>query len=206
MTMSMPSAAAIRPRDPCTTNTLGSGKPCDCEPALTLDLRGLAGALRPLRKEDDLPAPLRGHRGEPLDHAGFQFLQCAPEVLDRLDVLPEAPLLAQRHLHFEQRRNVVGRSFGGGLLRILGAGRRRGGRVRRRAASGASRSPRHRLAEQRLGLPDQFRLHVGEHAVEVECDAQCHFFTFLKERASGARLTNLTGTKPRWFSWFRSAC
>ncbi|PYQ72496.1 MAG: hypothetical protein DMG01_23990 [Acidobacteria bacterium] len=28
-TMSSPSAAAIRPRDPCTTKTLGSGKPFD---------------------------------------------------------------------------------------------------------------------------------------------------------------------------------
>jgi hypothetical protein len=35
-------------------------------------------------------------------------------------------------------------------------------------------APRDRLAEYNLGLPHQFRVHVGENTIQIECDAKGH--------------------------------
>jgi len=66
------------------------------EPQLRLELRGGAGALGALGQEDDLPAPLAGQPPQAFDDSGLAFAKRLPEVLDRLDVLPQPSLLTLR--------------------------------------------------------------------------------------------------------------
>ena len=115
MTTSSSSDAAIRPRERCTTNTLGSGKPFDDQPTLGLQLRGGAGGRGTLRQKDDLPAPLGRNRGEARDDARLALVERFPEIVDGLDVPPQPALLARRHVQLQERRHFVG-GDGGGLV------------------------------------------------------------------------------------------
>jgi len=148
------------------------------QPPLRLRLRRRAGRLRPLGEKHHFPPALGGHRGEALDDARLGLLERLPEVLDRFDVAPEAPLLAGGQFEAEERRHVFGGGLRGRLLIGRRVGRRLGGSGRCRGRSGRRRgrwrlqAPRHRFAEQDLGLAHQLALHVGEHAVEIECDPQ----------------------------------
>ena len=86
---------------------------------------------------------------------------------------PEAPLLARRHHDFEQRRHVLWDALGG-VPAGSGAASAATRPPSTPSASGASpflEPARHRLAEQDFRLTDELRLHVREHAVEIEAYA-----------------------------------
>ena len=90
---------------------------------------------------------------------------------------PEPALLTRRQTESGDCRSAL--RSGWGSLRILCVGRifrscrlltafllrRRGARLK---------SARDFLAEKRFGVTHERRFHVGEHAVEIECDAKGH--------------------------------
>ena len=130
------------------------------EPALRLHLRGQPSRRRTLGQENDFPPARRGDCRESLDRARLDLAQRQPEVVDGGDMAPELALLTRRQVQ-------VGRAPGQdrAFRRCLGA---------TGSGAGAARSDAPAFAEQNLGLADQRRVHVGEHAVEIESDAERH--------------------------------
>ena len=152
-------------------------EPVRLQPALGLHLRGRACRLGSFCQEDQFPAALVRERRKPRHHAWLDLLQRLPESVDRFDVAPEPALLAVGHLHLRETRRGRLQRLGshreiGRICRLAGAGERRG-----------TISP-----NKRLGVSDQLRFHVGEHAVEITSDAKRH----LKARSSDGL------GKPEW--------
>ena len=111
MTMSRPSEAAMRPRDPCTTKTLGSVKPFDSSQRCVCTY-AVAGGFRTLRQENDLPPAIGRDARQPGDDAGLDLGERFLEVFDRLHLAPEPPLLARGHVEPDERGYVAERSLG----------------------------------------------------------------------------------------------
>ena len=158
--MSRSSEAAMRPREPCTTNTLGNPNPRAASQRCGLYLRGAAGALRPLRKENYFPPSFGCDLCEARDGARLDLLERLPEVFDRFNVCPQPTLLPGRHPQLQDGGRIFDRFVGWF-----------GGRVGRRDARGRCRDA---FAKQQPGLAHQLRFHVGENAVQIECDAEIH--------------------------------
>jgi hypothetical protein len=149
-------------------------KPCDSSQRWVWSCDGHADGLRALGQEDDLPAALAREACQAFDDARLQRRQAFPEIFDRFDVPPQAPLLARRHLQLEQRRDVVRRTIGRRSRIQHGVSRNAHG-IRRIRRGPSLDAPGHRFAEQDFSLADQFPFHVREHAVEVEAYAQSHW-------------------------------
>ena len=149
------------------------------QPALRLHLRGCSGARRPFRQEEDFPLASRCNGGEARDGSRLGLAQRFPEVLNRLDMPPEPPLLARGHPEFDGRRHgvEVGRRLEvrGRIFHVIViCQRNRCARLGLSSRDLPLQSAGHPLSEQKLGLASQLTIHVREDAVEVECNAQGH--------------------------------
>ena len=94
---------------------------------------------------------------EALNAAGLDFLELFPESINRFDVAPEPPLLTLGHLERPETAAHPSESAWPARPRS----------VRRWPGAWLERKAEHRVAEQRLRVPDQLGFHVGEHAVEI---------------------------------------
>ena len=128
------------------------------QPALRLPLHGIARRGHALRDEERLPAPPPGLVPEPRNRVRLDRVQGQPEVRGGLDAFQDG-------VPPSARRPALG-----------GAGRPRAPLRRRRLVGIAGRRPaggapvREQLPADRVVRARE----VGEHAVEVECDAQRH--------------------------------
>jgi len=132
------------------------GKAFRGKPSLRLDLRCCASGGRALGQEDDFPAPLGRKCGKSRHDTWFGLFEALPESVDPANASPEPPVLAFRQTPSEAEWGLAGDRFGSDTSLCVNVASRIGSTWRG--------------TKELIGMMVECRVHVGEHAVEIDAD------------------------------------